>query len=288
MMQTLINICSLSAFYMCFALGLALVFGIMRIINFAHGEIYAMGAYTAFITNASLGPTLGAPKAWVLSFAAAAILAALLGGAIHFLIVRRLDGRPLSIFIATLALSYILQVAILGVFGPVGLNLAPPVRGVVTIEGAIIPWSRVLVIAGALGLALALWTFLMRSDAGRVVRAVAQNPRGAVLQGVEVSRVGLLTLMLGSAIAGVSGALMAPVVSISPYMGATALWKAFVIIIVGGIGSVWGAAAAAILFGTLDTLMSSLGAGQYLALTNAAIMLVVLSVRPHGLFGEKE
>jgi branched-chain amino acid transport system permease protein/urea transport system permease protein len=287
-MQILLNILSLSSFYLCFALGLAVVFGVMRVINFAHGELYMLGAYSAFITMGALGPVIGPMPAYLASFAAAATLCGALGAAIHIGLVAPLREKPLTIFIATLALSYMLQTVVVEIFGPVGQSLPSPIRGILRIGDGILPWSRIFVIAAISVMTLALWFFLARSDVGRRIRAVAQNPRGALLQGVSVTRTAMLTLVLGSAIAGVSGAIMAPVAGVSPFMGAAALWKAFIIIIVGGIGSIWGAVAAAVLFGTLDTLMTSFGGGRYLALTNAAIMLIVLSLMPAGLFGERD
>lgn len=287
-MQIALNILSLSSFYLCFALGLAVVFGVMRVINFAHGELYMIGAYTAWLTVSVLGGSIGILPAYALSFLFAAMVTAFLGAVIYWTIVRRLEDKPLSIFIATLALSYVMQVIVVEVFGPVGQSMPPAIKGVLRFDGALIPWSRVFVILAISALAVILWIFLMKSDLGCSIRAVAQNPRGALLQGVNVSRIAMLTLIIGSAIGGIAGAIMAPIAGVTPFMGAAALWKAFIIIIVGGIGSIWGAVAAALLFGVVDTSMNALGAGSYLALTNAAIMLFILSVMPSGLFGQKE
>ena len=287
-MQIALNILSLSSFYLCFALGLAVVFGVMRIINFAHGELYMLGAYSAFLSVAVMGPMIGPLPAYLASFVVAAAVTGGLGALIYFGIIRRLQDRPLTIFIATLALSYMLQALVVQMFGPVGQTLVSPLPGVMKLGEALLPLSRVFVIVGISLLSVLLWLLLMRSGLGRSIRAVAQNPRGALLQGVSVTRIGLVTLVIGSAIAGISGAIMAPIAGITPFMGAAALWKAFIIIIVGGIGSIWGAVAAAVLFGVVDTLMSTVGAGQYLALMNALIMLMVLSLMPGGLFGERE
>lgn len=287
-MQILLNCLSLTSFYLCFALGLALVFGVMRIINFAHGEFFMIGAYATYLCISTLSPQVGGPVAWAIGAIVAAAVTGLLGLALHRTMVVPLGDKPLAIFISTLALSYVIQTIVVQIFGPVGLSIAPPVRGVVNFGGAILPASRLVVIGAAAVLAAGLWVFLMRSEAGRRIRAVAQNPRGALLQGIRTEKVGRLTLILGSSIAGICGAAMGPISQISPFMGAGALWKAFIIIIVGGIGNIWGAVAAAAIFGVLDTLMSQFGAGRFLALTSAAVMLFVLSVKPSGLFGEKE
>ena len=287
-MQIFLNCLSLTAFYLCFALGLALIFGVMRIINFSHGEVFMIGAYATYLCISTLASRIGGPAAWLIGALAAAVVTGLVGAALHKAIVVPLSDKPLAIYISTLALSYVIQVGVIQLFGPVGLSIAPPIRGVVRVGDAILPASRLVVVSVAAALAAGLWVFLMRSEAGRRIRAVAQNPRGALLQGIRTERVGRLTMVLGSSIAGVCGAAMAPISQVSPYMGAAALWKAFIIIIVGGIGNVWGAVAAAAIFGVLDTLMSQFGGGRFLALTSAAVMLLVLSVRPWGLFGERE
>lgn len=287
-MQVALNILSLGSFYLCFALGLALVFGVMRVINFAHGELYMLGAYCAFVAVNTLGPLTGVVPAYLASFVFAAAVSGLMGAVIYYGIVSKLMDKPLTIFVATLALSYVLQVIVVQIFGPVGKSISPPIKGILHFGGAVLPTSRVFVIVAVSVLAAALWLFLTRTDVGRRVRANAQNPLGARLQGVSVTRVSLLTLVLGSSLAGISGAIMAPLSTITPFMGSVALWKAFIIIIVGGIGSIWGAAAAALMFGAIDTLMTTFGAGRFQAITNAAIMLFVLSVMPSGLFGEKD
>lgn len=287
-MQTILNILSLSSFYLCFALGLAVVFGVMRIINFAHGELYMLGAYSAYLSVGFLGPVIGPLPAYLLSFVVAAIVSGVLGMLIYLILIRMLQDRPLTIFIATLAFSYMLQAIVVQLFGPVGQSLVSPVPGVMKLGEALLPWSRVFVIVAISSLTVMLWVLLKKSGVGRSIRAVAQNPRGALLQGVSVTRIGLITLLIGSAIAGIAGAIMAPISGITPFMGAAALWKAFIIIIVGGIGSIWGAVAAALLFGVVDTVMTGIGGGQYLALMNALIMLTVLSLMPGGLFGERE
>lgn len=287
-MQIALNALSLSAFYTCFALGLALVFGVMRIINFAHGDFYMIGAYAAWLCITLLAPMLGTVPAYLIGCLAAIFVLGVLGLALNAAIVRPLADRPLAIFVATLALSYVLQTVVVQVFGPGGQSVGTPLRGVLRVEGAVLPWQRVTVIGVAAIVVVLLWLFLQRTRTGRAIRAVSQNERGALLQGVNIRAVGALTLALGSLIAGGAGAAMAPIAGVNPFMGVDALWKAFIIIIVGGIGSIWGAVAAAILFGSFDTLISSLGQGRFLALSDAVVMLAVLAVKPSGLFGESD
>jgi branched-subunit amino acid ABC-type transport system permease component len=128
----------------------------------------------------------------------------------------------------------------------------------------------------------------MRTNVGRAVRATAQNRTGAMLQGISMQRIGLITMLVGSVLAALSGVLMASVQGISPFMGSDAIWRAFIIIIVGGIGSISGAIAAAFMFGTLDTLLTTFGLGNFVAMIDAIIMLLILAFMPSGLLGSRE
>ena len=287
-MQSLLNIFSLSASYVCFAIGLSLVFGVMRVINFAHGDFYMIGAYLTMVSLTLLEPQLGIGGAYAVGCLAAAAIMGLMGVALNASIVKPLSDRPLSIFVATLAFSYILQFIVVQVFGPVGQSVRSPLPGIYSIDDSIIPRQRVVVIGVAVFIVCLTWYLLQHTRTGRAIRAVSQNSRGAMLQGISVRKMGALALVVGSMLAGLAGAAMAPVAGVNPFMGVDTLWKAFIVIIVGGIGSIWGSVAAAIIFGTFDTLISSAGYGRLLALFDALIMLAVLAIKPSGLFGERD
>jgi branched-subunit amino acid ABC-type transport system permease component len=160
--------------------------------------------------------------------------------------------------------------------------------GFVFFEGMILPIQRLVVFAFTAVMMGGLWFFLMRTDLGRAIRATAQNKTGAMLQGISMNRIALTTMFVGSALAAISGVLMGSVLMIGPFMGGEALWRAFIIIIVGGIGSLPGTVVAAFLFGTIDTLMTTVGAGKFSAMVDAIIMLSVLSFMPSGLLGSRE
>ncbi|NNU62928.1 branched-chain amino acid ABC transporter permease [Ochrobactrum soli] len=287
-MQITLNILSLTSFYVCFSIGLALVFGVMRVVNFAHGDFYMVGAYTAWAVLSVISPVTGNLVGYAISAGVAALVLAAMGLLANAAIIRPLADRPLGIYVATLSLSYILQVCVVQAFGAVGQVIKPSVPGVLFLGGAIMPFQRVLVMVVAAIMIVALWLFMEHSRLGRAMRAVAQNKRGALLQGVNIKLVGSLAVVIGAIMAGTAGVVMAPVAGVNPFMGVDALWKAFIIIIVGGIGSIWGAVAAALMFGIFDTLVSVAGFGRFLAMFSALIMLIVLSVRPQGLFGEKD
>jgi branched-subunit amino acid ABC-type transport system permease component len=287
-MQIVANIIFLSTFYVSFAVGLALVFGVMRTINFAHGEFYMLGGYALWLLIGLLAGTMPDGATFIVALIVGAGVVGILGVLVQVSIFHRLREQPFSIFMATLGLSYVLQVVVVKSIGPMGQSVPAIFPGFVFFEGMILPIQRLVVVAFTVVMMGGLWIFLMRTDLGRAVRATAQNKTGAVLQGISMNRIALTTMFVGSALAAVSGVLMGSVLIISPFMGGEALWRAFIIIIVGGIGSLSGAVVAAFLFGTIDTLMTTFGAGKFSAMVDAIIMLMVLSFLPNGLLGSRE
>ena len=189
---------------------------------------------------------------------------------------------------ATLGLSYVIQVLVVKLIGPVGRSIPTLFPGFIRTETMIIPNQRLLVVILAFAIISALYYLLMHTRTGRAIRAVSQNPTGAALQGIDLAHVGMITIMLGAALAGTAGVMIGSINSVNPFMGGEAIWRAFIIIIVGGIGSIPGVILASCLFGTLDTLQAANGLGKYVSLTDALVMLAVLTWRPNGLLGLKE
>lgn len=286
--QIILNILALTSFYVSISLGIALVFGVTRVINFAHGEFYMLGAYTAWFVLISIGANTGGVAAYVIAALIAVSFISLIALAANTLIVRPLSEQPFDVYIATLSLSYIVQVSIVQIFSAQAQLFSSPVPGIATIGGAILPWQRVIVICTAVLLVSFLWLFLYRTKLGHATRAVAENRTGALLQGINLKLVGSVTFMLGAGITALAGVVMAPIAGVNPFMGVDVLWKSFIIIIVGGLGSIWGAVIVALLFGIFDTMMTVAGFGRFLAMFSAIIMLLFLAVRPQGLLGEKE
>src|SRR5262249_21463295 len=161
------------------------------------------------------------------------------------------------------------------------------VPGQVEIAGGAMPYQRLLVLAAAVLLMFCLWYFLSRTKHGRAVRASSQNRDAALLQGIDPRRTAMTTMPIGAALAGVAGVLMASGINIGPYMGLGAIWKAFIVVIVGGLGSIPGALLAALLFGFIDSGASTLGVGQYIVMIDTTIMLLILAFFPRGLLGRE-
>ncbi len=287
-MQILVNMISLSAFYVSFALGLALIFGVMRTINLAHGEFYMLGGYVLWLMVVALKGTVPDPAIFVVALVAGCSTVGLLGLLLQLSLFRVLRDQPFAILMATLGLSYIIQVLVTQFIGPIGRSVPTLFRGFIRTETMIIPYQR-LAVAGLVFVAVTvLWIFLTRTKPGRSVRAVAQNPRGAILQGISLARVSAMTMLIGTGLAAFSGILIGSINSVHPFMGADAIWRAFIIIIVGGVGSIPGAAIAAVLFAVLDTSLNATGMGHFAPMIDALLMLSVLSFLPHGLLGTRE
>ncbi len=287
-MQNIVNVLSLTSFYVSFSLGLAMVFGILRIVNYAHGEIYMIGGYALFLVVSALNGVVPGPVVMLLALLLSALIGAAIGVVLQWGIFAPLKDKAFSIFMATLGVSYILQSLVVLTIGATGRSISPLFPGFTKLYGAIFPNQRIFVFCMTLLLVGALYLLLMHTAYGRRIRAVAQNPRGAVLQGINLRQVNLWTAVIGAVLASVAGTLMASVVSINPYMGNEAIWRAFIIIIVGGIGSIPGAIIAAVVFATTDTLMLFFGFGKLNALVDALVMLAVLAIRPQGILGVKE
>jgi len=282
--QTILNALITSSFYALVAVGLTLVFGVMKIVNFAHGEFYMIGAYAVWV--------LFAVNGW--PYAAAVVVGivgvGLLGVVSETLIFRPLRGNLLSGFIASVGLMFILQVAVGRIWGVGKMKPVPaPYPGaVVSVGGVSVDVQRLIVFGGAVALVALLLVFLKRSRMGRAMRASSQDVEAAELQGISVNRAALVAMFLGSAMAGAAGTLMAPIMSVYPYMGGLVVWMAFVIVIVGGQGNIKGAIYAAVMFGFIQTIVTTMWDSTIASLLIAVFMLIFLAVRPQGLLGHAE
>ncbi len=286
-MQIAANALSLSVFYLSFSLGLTMIFGVMRVVNYTHGEIFMIGGYVLLACVTLLHGHLHGYLVFTIAILAAAAVGGLLGLLINVGLAQRLRKQPFSLFMATLGLSYVLQVVVIESFGPVGRSIPPMIPGIINQAGIIMPLQRAVVLVVTLALVIGIWLFLTYTKPGVAMRAVAQNETGAVLQGMNLRKIGLLTFIMASALAGISGAMMGSLLNVNPFMGGEAIWRAFIVVIVGGIGSLPGAVIAAALFGVLDSVLTGFGYGQYVALTDAVIMLLILSFFPSGLMGAR-
>jgi branched-chain amino acid transport system permease protein len=270
----------LGGVYALMACGLNLIFGVMRVINFAHGDILAVAALS----------TVSIVVGFKLPFWFAVVLVpvgcALFGMLIHMFILRQIESAPMIMsLLATYALSTILvNVAIL-IWGGGYSGLPGVLSGSVKILGANVSVSRLVSFVCAIGVSLAVWWLLQFTRFGRAVRSASQAPELASISGIAVDRVRLATFALGSGMAGLAGVLVAPAFAIDPQLGSRFIIKAFAVIIVGGMGSYPGAILAALLLGVVEVVGSYFAGAVIGSAFLFLLMLGVLLVRPRGLLG---
>ena len=289
--EQVLNGVVLSVFYALVALGLAIIFGVLKIVNFAHGELYMIGgfAYYAVASAVGLPPPVAVLAAFAFLFALGIAIERLLIRPVHEGRVERPDEYAIMIIFG---LAILLQNLMLSLFGP--WTLRPPAlfRGAVEIGELIVSGDRLA--AAALGLVLiAFVIYLLRwTWAGKAIRAVSQDRETAAVVGVDDRLVGMLAFGLGSALAGAAGALMGPVFLVHPTMGVIPAIKAYVVVVIGGMGSVPGAIVGALLLGQVENLATVLipdttRAVAYKDAYGLVLLVLVLLLRPQGLFGER-
>lgn len=282
----------IGSIYALTALGLSIIFGVLRIVNFAHGELYMIGGYAYFLLVASLG----LPPVLAVALAAAVLFA--IGAAVEVSLVRpvytgRVDRPDEYAIMITFALAILLQNLMLSIFGPWPQRPEPVFRGRVEIGELIISGDRLAAaLVGALIIGVTL-VALRYTWAGKTVRAVSQDRKAAETLGINVDRVSMYAFGIGAALAGAAGALIGPVFNVTPVMGVIPVVKAYVIVVLGGLGSIPGAILGALILGQVEVFATVLipdttRALAYKDVYGLLVLVLVLLLRPQGLFGERE
>ncbi len=263
------------------AIGFSIVWGVTGLINLAHGSLILIGAYLTWWvhTRTGIDPFLTLP----LSATALFIFGVLLQ---RHLIERVIHRSLVMTLVLTFGLSMVLTNLLLELFSADIRAVTMPYASTALQIGAIrLPWTRIVVFCIALGLTGLLFIFMNRTHTGNAIRAVAQNPRAAATLGIDVKRMRMLAFGIGAALAGASGSLMAALYAFSPTAGDIYTLKSFVIVLLGGLGSMGGAIAAAIILGVAENLVSGLGAPGLRDAVSFVLLLAILALRPRGLFG---
>ncbi|WP_312513673.1 branched-chain amino acid ABC transporter permease [Massilia sp.] len=271
---------ALGAVYVLLAVGLSLIFGMLTIVNFAHGAFFMVGAYAGYALYHVV------PNFW-LCLVLVPLATGALGMLAERLLVRPLYGRGIDYpLLLTFGLAYVMvELARIG-FGKQGLPVDTPelLDGAVDIAIGYFPLYRLFVIGVAVMVLAALWFFIERTSFGLIVRAGARDPQIVRILGIDVARVWLIVFGVGTGVAGLAGFLAAPMQGISPEMGGSVLTVAFVVTVVGGMGSLPGAIVAGVLVGVVESL-AVLFVPEAAKVSMFVIMALVLLLRPQGLFG---
>jgi len=277
--QILVNGLLVGLIYVIMALGFTLIFGIMRIVNFAHGEFYMLGAVVVLELFGQMGWPFFA------AVAAGGVVSALFGLLVERLLFRRIVGDEMAGMIMSLAIGIILQSVALIVFGPAEQTVTRPFSGTWSLGGAMVPWDRTIVALCALAIIVVFYIFLKFSRLGLAMQAVAQDPDTSSLMGVESGSVYAASFSIACVLAGLGGALMAPIYTIGPYMGELPMLKAFVVVILGGLGSLPGAVAGGLLIGLSESVLATHLDATAALIASFVIVLLVVITRPTGLMG---
>nr|WP_240643591.1 urea ABC transporter permease subunit UrtB [Paracoccus siganidrum] len=276
---------SLASIYFLAAIGLAVTFGVMRVINMAHGEFIMMGAYTGYvaqtmIADRTLSLVVALPLAFAVTFAAGIVL--------YRLVIRHLAHRPLETLLATFGVSIALQQLAKNIFGTQARPLTAPgwLEGAITVNDVIsISTIRVAIFVLAL-LFLGLFLFIMkRTRLGLEVRAVTQNPGMAASMGINPDRIAMMTFGLGSGIAGIAGVAIGLFAQVTSELGQQYIVQSFMTVVVGGVGNIWGTLAGATLIGGLSKVIESFNPANTLAAQTFMILFIVIFIqfRPRGI-----
>jgi len=272
---------ALGAILVMAALGLSIIFGMLGVVNFSHGAMFMVGAY-AGLWVASLTGSFW----WGLFVAPIAI--GMFGMAVEFLLIRPLYGRSVDDpLLLTFGLGYVLVEAVRIVFGSDGIPFPTPsqLRGVVNLGIGYFPIYRLFVVGVVGAILLALWLLLGKTKFGLIVRAGARDPQIMRVLGVDIGKVWLLVFGLGVGLTALGGVLAAPMRTVNPEMGSLVLAEAFVVTVIGGMGSLVGSVVAGLLVG-IAVSMTALIAPEMAQIVMFALMALVLLIRPQGLFGK--
>jgi branched-chain amino acid transport system permease protein len=272
---------SLGAQYALLALGFTLIFGILGVVNFAHGGFYMLGGYVAF----SCVDMLGVP--YPVAVVMAVATTGLLGWLFELYLLERLVDDHLATLMLTLGLYLIMSTGLLTGFGPLAMPFAFPVTGTLRLGPIYVPKENLIVLAVCLLAILGLWLILFRTDLGRALRALADDRTVARAQGMRPRVLFPAAFALATGLAGLTGALVTPILSLSPGVGEPVLATSFLTVILGGLGSLGGAALAAFIVGIVEAYSSVYFGGSIGALILFILVLLLLVFRPTGLLGRE-
>jgi len=287
-LETLFFGLSLGSVLVLAAIGLAITFGVMGIINMAHGELIMLGAYTTYVMQLLMPNHIG--LAVMLSIPAAFIVSGLVGVAIERGIVRFLYGRPLETLLATFGLSLILQQVVRSIFSPLNRSVQTPEfmsGSLVFNEAFAVTYNRLYIVIFMMMVFLALLTVLKRTSLGLKVRAVSQNRAMARAMGVRTEWVDAATFGLGSGIAGVAGVALSQLTNVGPNLGQAYIIDSFMVVVFGGVGSLWGTLISGMSLGVINKLLEPWAGAVMAKILVLVFLILFIQRRPRGLFPQK-
>jgi branched-chain amino acid transport system permease protein len=283
-LQQTINGVVFGSLYVLVALGLTLIYGVLVQINFAHADVVTIGAFAAYFFTFTLGGN------YLVSIVVALVIGAALGWLVNAAIFAQLRGRSeLLPLIATIGVSILLQNAMLLAFGPIPYAFDSPYSNAVLRlwGGTFITWQNLIIITVSAGTVALLYAFMKFTFMGKALRAVAQDRETAGLMGINPNALVMLTFVIASALAGMGGAMLGPILVLTPFAGTTVIVKAFAIVIIGGFGNVEGTIIAGLLVGLIESYTTQLLNPGLTDIVVFGLLLLMLALRPTGLIAER-
>ncbi|MDR3515558.1 MAG: urea ABC transporter permease subunit UrtB [Azospirillaceae bacterium] len=284
---------SLGSVLLLAAIGLAITFGVMGVINMAHGEMIMLGAYTTFVTQEAFRRYL--PESWfdaylIVSIPAAFLVAGAVGAALERSVIRFLYGRPLETLLATWGVSLMLQQLVRTVFGAPNKEVSNPSwmsGGFVISGGFTVTWNRLYIILFCALILLALVAVIRRTAFGLHMRAVTQNRGMAAAMGIPTARVDALTFALGSGVAGMAGVALSQIGNVSPNLGTLYIVDSFMVVVFGGVGNLMGTLVGALGLGIINKFLEPVAGAVLGKIVVLIAIILFIQVRPRGLFALK-
>jgi urea transport system permease protein len=282
---------SLGSVLLLAAIGLAITFGVMGVINMAHGEMVMLGAYTTFVVQGAVQSLLPGLQNWslVLAVPIAFVVAGAVGIAIERGIIRFLYGRPLETLLATWGVSLVLQQAVRTIFGPTNREVANPswMSGSFEVGQMMITWNRLWIVLFALAVFALLLFIINRTPWGLYMRAVTQNRRMAASMGIRTPRVDAFTFGLGSGVAGIAGVALSQIGNVSPNLGQNYIIDSFMVVVFGGVGNLWGTLLGAFSLGIANKFLEPYAGAVLGKIIVLVLIILFIQKRPRGLFALK-
>src|SRR5512139_40354 len=278
-LQTLINGIQIGFLYVLMALGLTLIFGIMHMINFVHGQLYMLGGFFLWWLFAIHHVN------YVLAILLSVIIVATIGFIVERFLLRPIRDQELYVMCMTIALGQFFEFGARTVWGPLDKAIPPVLPGIIKFAGVALTYKRLMAVVVGIALVTGLYLFIQRTKAGLAMRAVEQDPEVATTYGMGINRTYALVFSLGALLAAASGALMGTIMVVNPTMGTAPMLKSFMIIILGGMGSIPGAIAGGLIVGLMDSFFSSLFGIDIAYIFVFVVAFTFIIFRPRGLFG---
>ncbi|OUM91166.1 MAG: hypothetical protein BAA01_09610 [Bacillus thermozeamaize] len=289
MTQLIINSLQTGAIYVIFALGLTLVFGVMKVVNFAHGEFYTAGAFITYLLlqewDLSSRLNTNIFVMYILTFIIATVTIGIFGLLIEKYIFSPFRGDMTSGLIISLGLSMVIQTVLLIILGGNPKKVPTIFQGTTNILGGTVSNERIIIFIIALLLTASLYLIIQKTKLGKAMRAITQDREAAELQGINYNFISASGFTLGAILAAIAGVLVAPASIVEPFIGSTYLMKAFIIIILGGLGSIPGCILAGFLLGFIESFGAFYFDVAFATILSFVIVMIMLLLRPKGLMG---